>query len=162
MSAECWLEEMYERATPERRKWFWENFVEQVDTLTIQPHCQGHDPDNISSLHREEHKKLIESIRHEGIKVPITIVEWNQPNNGPLWTNAVWEGRHRVTIAWYLRLPTVPALRVIRVGGKEDDNGTGKLPDGTKTAPLHGSLKMTIWEFADTIKRARKWNDNKA
>ena len=96
----------------------------------------------LSSLKGEYYDNLVNSIKENGVKNPITIVDINDKKTSE---RIVLEGKHRMNIALLLELKSVPCFFLTRVGGEEPRPGWW----------------VTFWEFTEIIRKNIQKGENK-
>ena len=121
----------FEYVTEEKKREVWEKYVRDVE---ISDTVGGCIPEH--GMERKKHQDLIVSVKKEGIKVPITICDFEGDRSVHLYR--VCEGKHRVGAALAAGMKTIPALELVRAGG---------------VRPMISGRRVTVWEFADIIQR---------
>ena len=128
----------FEYVTEEKKREVWEKYVRDVE---ITKPVGGCIPEH--GMERRKHQDLIVSVKKEGIKVPITICDFEGDRN--VHEFRVCEGKHRVGAALAAGMKTIPALEIVRAGG---------------VRPMISGWRVTVWEFADIVQRAvRKYEE---
>ena len=122
----------FEYVSEEKKREVWKKYVRDVK---ISKTVGGCIPEH--GMERKKHKELIVSVKKEGIKIPITICDFEGDKSR--YEYRVCEGKHRVGAALAAGMKTIPALEIIRAGG---------------VRTMTGGWRVTVWEFADIIQRA--------